>query len=151
MTTTTHPTSVLNRSLLKRNAVRQKLLTYHLRFTPTTVPIQLTTPLPQYDLIDSWGHSLPAIDPSTTFRVFLQNPNGLSLMYKALSLRNDLTTCKQYGSAITSLPETNVNWNRSELYTSFKSAVLQTWLHSVLTASRSPEDFLSHFQLGGPS
>lgn len=28
---------------------------------------------------DTWGHSSASVDESTTFRVFLQNPNGLAL------------------------------------------------------------------------
>jgi hypothetical protein len=64
-------------------------------------------------------------------------------------LHNDLYTAHQYGPAILSLPETNVNWNRSELLSSFQSAVHRTWKNSMITVSRSPEDFLSNFQPGG--
>lgn len=70
-----------------------------------------TIPFPTYDLIESWGHSLPVINPSQVFRVFLQSPNGLSLKYKNFPLQNDFYISRDYGAAILSLPETNVNWN----------------------------------------
>jgi hypothetical protein len=62
--------------------------------------------------------------------------------YNAISLQQDLSTCRQYGTAIVSLPETNVNWNRHDQYTNFHSTVRRIWLHSSAIVSRSPEDFL---------
>jgi hypothetical protein len=92
---------------------------------------------------------MPVVDSSTVFRVVLQNPNGLSLTYDAISLRDELTTCSQYGPAIVHLPKTNVNWKRPDQFMAFKSAVHRTWMNSVITVSRSPEDFLSNYQPGG--
>ncbi len=104
----------------KRNAIRQKLLTYHLR-PPQGQSIKKFTPtLPKYELLETWGHSLPPKDPSITFRVFLQNLNGLSLTYNGLSLWNNLHICHEYGPAAVCLPETNVNWNLPEQASSFK-------------------------------
>jgi hypothetical protein len=54
-------------SSVKRNAVRQKLLNYHVKTTLNTTKPRISNPLPHYDLLDSWGHSLPVIDSSTTF------------------------------------------------------------------------------------
>jgi hypothetical protein len=134
---------------IKKNATRQKLLNYHLRSNPSVANHQFSHRLPHYALLDSWGHSMPVIDSSTVFRVVLQNQNGLSLTYDAISLRDELTTCSQYGPAIVHLPETNVNWNRPDQRMAFKSAVYRTWMNSVITVSRSPEDFLSNYQPGG--
>jgi hypothetical protein len=38
-------------------------------------------PAPIHEHSNMWGHSLPEIEKeiATTFRVFLQNPNGLNL------------------------------------------------------------------------
>jgi hypothetical protein len=58
----------------KRNAIRNKLLTYHLSHTSTSSQKQLSTPIPHYDLLDSCGHSLPIIDCSAIFRVFSSKP-----------------------------------------------------------------------------
>jgi hypothetical protein len=66
------------------------------------------------------------------------------LNYDAISLRHDLSTCRQYGAAIISMPETNVNWNRPDQFAIFHSATRRTWSHSMSIVSRSPEDFLSN-------
>jgi hypothetical protein len=65
-----------------------------------------------YDLQDAWGHTLESIETNSTFHIFLQNPNGLSLYDSNFSLIQDLDTCQKYGAygaALISLPETNVN------------------------------------------
>jgi hypothetical protein len=49
------------------------------------------------------------IDTTTTFRVFLQNPNGINPYFSNYSLLQDLDGCRKYGAAIVSLPETNLN------------------------------------------
>jgi hypothetical protein len=135
-----------------RNAICQKLLSYHLQ-SPTSNNSQrrLSQPIPNYNLLDSWGHSLPIIDCSKVFCILLQNPNGISLTYNAISLRQDLQTCKDYGAAVISLPETNVNWNRPDQYATFTSTIRRIWAHSAVAVSRSPEDFPSQFQPGGTS
>jgi hypothetical protein len=54
------------------------------------------------DLQDSWGHSLVSIDTTSTFHVFLQNPNGISPSLTNYSLLQDLHTSKKYGAAVIS-------------------------------------------------
>ncbi len=68
----------------------------------------------QCDLHDQWGHSLESIDSTSTFRLFLQNPNGLNPYSGNYSLLQDLQTCQKYGAALLALPETNVNWEEGE-------------------------------------
>jgi hypothetical protein len=145
------PTRQPKTPIEKRNAIRQKLLTYHLHSATGNSQKPLSQPLPKYDLLDSWGHSLPVIDCSTVFHIFLQNPNGISLNYNAISLRQDLHNCKDHGPVVICLPETNVNWNRPDQYTTFKSTIHCIWINSVVAVSRPPEDFLSQFQPGGTS
>jgi hypothetical protein len=111
---------------IKEDAICQKLLNYHLRSNPSAAHPRFSYQLPHYALMDSWGHSMPVIDSSTVFRVVLQNPNGLSLTYDAISLRDELTTCSQFGPAIVHLPKTNVNWKRPDQFMAFKSAVHRT-------------------------
>ncbi len=108
-----------------------------------------TTPLPSYDLIESWGHSLPVIDPSKVFRVFLQNPNGLSLKYKNFPLQNDFYISHDYRAPILSLPETNVNWNLTYQSSIFMSLLHNTWRTSAYSFSKALKDFLSQYQPGG--
>jgi len=56
-----------------------------------------------------WGHSLETIDTSSTFRLILQNPNGLSLHAGTYSTHQDLFTYRELGAACLTLPETNTN------------------------------------------
>lgn len=76
-------------------------------------------PSPMLQIFMMHGHSLPSIDTSTTFRVFLQNLNGINLDLNNYSLLHDLQTCASYGAAVILLPETNVHW-----------AMSGSWYHS---------------------
>jgi hypothetical protein len=93
----------------KRNAAHQKLLIYHVKPNTNRTTKLFTPPLPTPDLLETWGHSLPIIDPSQIFWLLLQNPNGLYLTYNYLYFQHDLDVCKDFGSAVMCLPETNVN------------------------------------------
>jgi hypothetical protein len=62
--------------------MKRDLLLCYAPKQPATSITNFTTPLPRHVLVDSWGHSLQLIDTSTTFWIFLQNPNGLSLTYR---------------------------------------------------------------------
>jgi hypothetical protein len=78
---------------VKSKSVHQALLRY---YPPTKVVNRITrysSSLPSYDLFESWGYSLEVIDTSTTFRVFLQNPNRLSIHHNNHLLIQDLQTC----------------------------------------------------------
>ena len=68
-----HPSS---RSM-KRNL--RHLLTFYSLLKGQSYSTHYTAPLSSSNLHDSWGHSLAEVDPSSTFRIFLQNPNGLNL------------------------------------------------------------------------
>lgn len=107
------------------------------------------TPLSRYKLNESWGHSLPTITPLTTFCLFLQNPNGLSLTYHQLSVQLDFRQCRSYGTAVLCLPETNVNWNSPDQSVLLRNILHKTWQASVSSVSKPPEEFLSQHQPGG--
>jgi hypothetical protein len=77
----------------------KSILCYQPRKTTKKITY-FTTPMPCYDLQDSWGHSLDAIDPSKVFRIFLQNPNGLSLTSNHLVLQQEFLQFKDYGAAL---------------------------------------------------
>jgi hypothetical protein len=108
-----------------------------------------TKRLPSYELNSSWGHSLPTINPSETFRLFLQNPNGLSLHSSNYSLQYDLNLCKDYGAALLCLPEVKVNWNAPNRNALLNIFLRRTWRSTVISASKSPEEVLSDTQPGG--
>ena len=94
----------------KRAAIRSKLLHYHPPQQTQQKITSFTSPIPAHELTEAWGHSLEVIDPTTTFRIFLQNPNGLSISMLNYSLQQDLQTCHKYGAAVLYMPETNTNW-----------------------------------------
>jgi hypothetical protein len=105
--------------------------------------------MPTYDLFDSWGHTLDTIDASSTFRIFLQNPNGLSIHKNNHLLCQDLQKCFDYGARVLCLPETNTNRNQgkpvADLHQLFRSA----WRSATLQVSTTPDNFLSSYQPGG--
>jgi hypothetical protein len=130
--------------------LRTKLLKYSsVKDRSQTKITSYTTPLPAPDLQDSWGHSLATIDSSTTFRVFLQNPNGLSLSTTNYSLQQDFQTCRDYGTAAICLPETNTNWDLASQQAILHQILRQTWRNFSSQTSRAPESFLSQYQPGG--
>lgn len=104
---------------------------------------------PSSALYDSWGHSLPTIDPSKVFRVFLQNTNGLNLSGATYLLQHDLRLSHDYGVASLCLPETNLNWDLPHLKSTFSLLLRNTWRNSTFSVSKSPEEFVSNHQPGG--
>jgi len=119
-------------------------------------PFQHTNTISNYSkpilfqcLSTSWDHSLQQIDYSQVFCLFLQNPNGLSLSNTNFSLQQDLFTCRDFGSAVLCLPETNTNWGNSSQPATCHQLLLRTWPDSNFQTSKSPETFLSNHQPGG--
>lgn len=72
-----HTTAAHNKK--KVYHVHHRLLHYDITDTRQQKITSYTTPLPTYELYESWGHSLPTIDPNTSFRLFLQTPTGSPL------------------------------------------------------------------------
>ncbi len=103
----------------------------------------------QCDLHNAWGHTLPVIDTKKTFRVFLQNPNGINPSCANYSLLKDLHTCQQYGAPAVCLPETNLSWETGDSIGTFYSMLRRTWQHPSTATSRAVEPFLSSYQPGG--
>jgi hypothetical protein len=89
------------------------------------------------------------VDNISTFRLFLQNPNGLCLTTKPHSLQNDLIQCRNYGASVLCLPETNIYWDIPHQHAILHNILRQTWQATVYCASKSPEEFLSDTQPGG--
>jgi hypothetical protein len=143
------PEPVPKEQLRKRGGHKRILLQYNT--PPVSQPrlsyfqsAQLNT-----DLHNSWGHSMEVIDPSPTFRIFLQNPNGLNISHTNYSLQHDLDTCRKYGAAVIALPETNTNWESREHLGIFNRMLKRTWDPVSTSTSRAVEPFLSSYQPGG--
>jgi hypothetical protein len=135
--------------LVKSKSIRRALLRYH---PPKKVANRITrysSSLPSYDLFESWGRSLEVIDTSTTFRVFLQNPNGLSIHHNNHLLIQDLQTCYKYGAGDLCFPETNTNWNQEGQVRALQQLFRNVWHSSVIQPFQTPDPFLSTYQPGG--
>jgi hypothetical protein len=116
----------------KPMSIRKVLLNYGKPRRPLSKITQYTVQLPSYDLFESWGHSLDVIDPSTTLRVFLQNPHGLSIYNTNHFLVQDLQTCYNYGAGMLCLPETNTNWNQEGQVATIHQLFHRVWRNSSL-------------------
>ncbi len=90
-----------------------------------------------------------SIDSISTFRIFLQNPNGIQPSQTNYSLLQDFHTCEQYGAAVVSLPETNLNWEAHDSVGILNTMIRKTWQHVTTTYSRAMEPFISSYQPGG--
>ena len=121
---------------------------YHL---PRNQPLisNFTVAYPKPDLQDTWGHSFMEIDPLHTFRIFLQNPNGININPTNFTLLKDFQTCHNYGAAIISLPETKTNWRFSHQKTMLHGLLRRVWNSSAFQTSHSSELFLSDRKPGG--
>jgi len=131
-----------------RLSLRQQLLRYQSDLSQRKITAY-TAPSSSEQIDDTWGHTLAVIDPSTAFRLFLQNPNGLSIATAPLNLHQDLIACHKYGTAVVSMPETNTNWDLHHIRDCFSGLVRKTWKQSVLQPSKGPETFLADKQPGG--
>ncbi len=131
-----------------QHSPRKYLLRYNMPDNKQEKITKFTFSVPVEDLNDSWGHSLPTIDATTTFRIFLQNLNGLALYKTNYFLQQDLQTFRDYGAAAIALPETKVNWELSYQREIFGQMLRHTWINSVYQTSWAQEPFLSNYQPG---
>ncbi len=132
----------------KKGGHKRILLQYNIPISQPRLSYYQSAAL-SVDLHDSWGHSMETIDSSSTFRVFLQNPNGLNISHANYSLLHDLDTCQKYGAAVIALPETNTNWSSREHVGMFNGMLKRTWDNVTTSTSRAVEPFLSSYQPGG--
>ncbi len=72
---------------------------------------------------ETWGHTMDEIDTSSTFRVLLQNPNGIRPFEKDLEFHYSLCKCQSLGIGAISIAETKLNWSSSAAYTT------KQWFH----------------------
>lgn len=133
----------------KPKSVRHALNNY--RKAPRRMPkiTRYTIHMPSYDLFESWGHSLEVIDPNSTFRIFLQNPNGLPISPNNQLLLQDFQTCYNYGAGMLCLPETNTNWNQGGQLSTLNQLFHRIWRTSSVQVSQTPDPFLANRQPGG--
>jgi hypothetical protein len=143
------PLPLPNKAKSKRTSVRRTVLQYSAPPKRNNRITRYTTSMPTYDLFDSWGHSLETIDANSTFRIFLQKPNGLSVYRNNHLLVQDLQTCYNYGAGALCFPETNTNWNQDGQLFTLSQLFCGVWNSSLVQPLQTPEPFLSNHQPGG--
>lgn len=133
----------------KSKSLRHTLISYKRPKRQLTKITRFTSHMPTYDLFDSWGHTMESVDTNSTFRVFLQNPNGLSIHKNNLLLLQDFQSCYDYGVGALCLPETNTNWTQGSQVATLHQLFKRAWRTSVLQMSHTPDQFFSNYQPGG--
>jgi hypothetical protein len=97
---------------------------------------------------DTWGHVMDGIDMLKTFRIVLQNPNGISSDHSNVEFQYGLAQCRHLGIGVISLAETKLIWMGSVNYYTNRW-FHQTWDFSAISFSQVNEIFFSTFQPGG--
>jgi hypothetical protein len=82
---------------------------------------------PKCPIHEVWGNSLQDIDPTDTFRLIFQNPNGLKLSTAKDEFLLGAKTCHSLGAAAIFLAETNTNWNQPYQLHKLTSAFRDIW------------------------
>ncbi len=96
-----------------------------------------------------WVHSLDSIDSTETFRVLLQNPNGLKLQSSYEDFVLGMRICHSMGAGVVSVTETNVNWNLPYQVKRVSTVVREIWETTTIQTSQHPEIFCTQNQRGG--
>ncbi len=98
---------------------------------------------------DTWGHTPESIDTSSTFRILLQNPNGIKPSVTEPEFLFSLHLCHEIGIGAICLAETNLNWNNSQHHISLRRCLYRNWKATKFQTSVPEERFLGNYQPGG--
>jgi hypothetical protein len=98
---------------------------------------------------ETWGHSLTYIGSLKTFRVLLQNPNGISLQEGAYQYKYGLSLCKSFDVGAMCISETKLNTNQHTCQEQLKKIHNEMFENSAQFCSQTPETFKNTFQQGG--
>jgi hypothetical protein len=96
-----------------------------------------------------WGHIPESIDTTTTFRVLLQNPNGIKPSVTEPEFLFSLHVCQDIGVGAICLAETNLNWHHTHQKISLRRCLQRNWSSSRFQPSIPSEQFLGTYQPGG--
>ncbi len=98
---------------------------------------------------NTWGHTLESIDTASTFRILLQNPNGIKPSVTEPEFLFSLHLCNEIGAGAICLAETNLNWNHSQHHVSLRRCLFRNWKAAKFETSVPEERFLGNYQPGG--
>jgi hypothetical protein len=98
---------------------------------------------------DTWGHMPEEIDATSTFRILLQNPNGIRPSVTNPEFLFSLHLCHEVGIGAICLAETNLNWHHAHHHAALKRCLHRNWQASKFQTSIPDEIFLGDYQPGG--
>jgi hypothetical protein len=128
----------------KSQAPSKKL---HQRSLHSFLSLKPPTKFSLADELDTWGHALDEIDPSKTFRILLQNPNGIQPGRRDYDFQYSLAKCHSLGIGALSIVETKLNSTTQSSQASRWFS--KTWEFSSTVQSQIDENFSSSYQPGG--
>ena len=96
-----------------------------------------------------WGHIPEQIDTTRTFRILLQNPNGIRPSITEPEFLFSLHICHEIGAGAICLAETNLNWHHTQHKLSLRRCLHRNWKTSRFQPSIPTEEFLGNYQPGG--
>jgi hypothetical protein len=152
------PTSHLSQSSNTTTSKEQPQISIPIRALPQSVTTQRTLYdfayfKPQSSITDVdpevWGHIPEQIDTSTTFRILLQNPNGIRPSVTEPEFLFSLHISHEIGVGALCLTETNLNWHHSQHNFALRRCLHRNWQSSKFQTSIPEEKFLSNYQPGG--
>jgi hypothetical protein len=100
---------------------------------------------------DIWGHTPESIDTASTFRLVLQNPNGIRPSVTEPDFMFSLHLCHEIGAGAICLAETNLNWHHTQHHAALRRCLQKNWPASKYQVSVPDEVFLGNYQPGGTS
>jgi len=98
---------------------------------------------------DVFGHVPQQIDSARTFRIILQNPNGIKPSVTEPDFMFSLHLCHEVGVGAICLAETNVNWHHYQHSAALHRCLHRNWSSSRFQTSVPEEKFLGNYQPGG--
>ena len=98
---------------------------------------------------DIFGHTPQEIDTSRTFRVLLQNPNGIRPSVTEPDFLFSLHLSYEMGVGAICLAETNLNWHHFQHTAALRRCLHRSWPSSKFQTSVPDEVFLGDYQPGG--
>ena len=132
---------------------------------PSTTKHQIKKPTPQRTLYDFqyfkpqatvspndpdiFGHIPESIDTATTFRLLLQNPNGIRPTVTDPDFMFSLHLCNEIGAGAICIAETNLNWHKTKHLVSLRRCLNRNWSASKYQVSIPEEVFTGNYQPGG--
>jgi hypothetical protein len=98
---------------------------------------------------DVFGHVPQDIETSKTFRIVLQNPNGIKPSVTEPDFMFSLHLSHEIGIGALCLAETNLNWHHYQHTAALRRCLHRNWSASKFQTSVPEEQFIGDYQPGG--